>query len=84
MNATDELASDIRPHADAIVGPAAVEASGTAALGVQQEVWPYLAALAFVATDCRMVVLFPSKDACVLSWRRYKWANSTTEAVAGQ
>jgi len=51
VNATDELASDIRPHADALGGGLVNAAS--AMPGVQQETWPYLAAgaLAFLAGE---------------------------------
>lgn len=49
VDATDELASDVRPHADAIKGATNVAQPGEVAPGVRQEVWPYLAALAFAA-----------------------------------
>lgn len=49
VNATDELASDVRPHPDAIRGAGSAPVGDAAAPGVRQEVWPYLAALAFAA-----------------------------------
>lgn len=44
VNATDERASDIQPNADALGG--GLVNAGSAAPGVQQETWPYLAAVA--------------------------------------
>jgi len=49
VNTTDELASDVQPHADAIKGAGSSTPTGVVAPGVRQEVWPYLAAVAFGA-----------------------------------
>ncbi len=49
VNATDALASNVQPRADSIKGATNVAPTGEYAPGVRQEVWPYLAALAFAA-----------------------------------